>query len=122
LDLRRDHWILAAGAQRQLDTHTQRVIVIGSNSWMYDAVTFSQSQLVDGRITTAFPGNLALLESSIAWLAGLDDLIAPGIQSRPIATIIPLEATQLSTLRWILLAGIPGCILILGVSSRVIFG
>ena len=121
-DIRRDQWIVAAGAERMRDQDAQRVVVVGSNSWIYDAVTFSQGQLVDGRITTAFPGNLAMLESSIAWLAGLDDLIAPGIQSKPIATISPLTPSQLSTYRLILLAGIPGLILVLGVGSRIIFG
>tara|TARA_R110000868_G_scaffold411617_1_gene706360 strand:+ start:455879 stop:458716 length:2838 start_codon:yes stop_codon:yes gene_type:complete len=121
-DIRRDQWIVAAGAERTRDQETQRVVVVGSNSWIYDAVTFSQGQLVDGRITTAFPGNLAMLESSIAWLAHLDDLIAPGIQARPIATISPLTPSQLSTYRLILLAGIPGLILVLGVGSRIVFG
>ncbi len=122
-DLRRDDWILASGAERIVGTSdTQRVIVVGSNSWIYDALTFNQTQLVDGRITTAFPGNLALLESSIAWLAGLDDLIAPGIESRPIATIKPMSNSQLSTYRWILLLGIPAGILVLGVGSRIVFG
>lgn len=121
-DVRRDEWILAAGAERLHDDQFQRIIVIGSNSWIYDALTFSQSQLVDGRITNAFPGNLALLESSIAWLAGLDDLIAPGIQSRPIATIRAMDQSQLSTFRWILLAGVPGLVILLGLGSRIIFG
>ncbi len=121
-DLRRDQWILAAAAQKEMGNSTQRIVVVGSNSWIYDAVTFSQGQLVDGRITTAFPGNLTMLESSIAWLAGLDDLIAPGIQSRPIATIAPMTDPQLSTYRWILLAGIPGLILVLAAGSRIVFG
>ena len=121
-DLRRDDWILGAGAERTQGTDRQRLIVIGSNSWIYDALTFRQGQLVDGRITTAFPGNLALLESSIAWLAGLDDLIAPGVQSRPIATIEPMNEVRLSTFRWILLAGVPGLILLGGVGTRVVFG
>ncbi|MGJ8636345.1 MAG: hypothetical protein ACSHX5_05835 [Phycisphaerales bacterium] len=121
-DLRRDGWLLAAAAQRTLGSEQQRVLAVGSNSWIYDAVTFSQGQLVDGRITTQFPGNLALLESSIAWLAGLDDLIQPGIQSRPIATIKPLEPQQLSTYRWILLAGMPGLVLVIGIGTRLLFG
>lgn len=121
-DLRRDAWLLAASAQRMIGNEQQRVLAVGSNSWIYDAVTFSQGPLVDGRITTQFPGNLALLESSIAWLAGLDDLIQPGIQSRPIATIKPLEPDQLSTYRWILLAGMPGLILVVGIGTRLVFG
>ncbi|MBO6512858.1 MAG: hypothetical protein JJ974_02685 [Phycisphaerales bacterium] len=121
-DLRRDGWLIAAAAQRSIGNDFQRVLAVGSNSWIYDAVTFSQGQLVDGRITTQFPGNLALLESSIAWLAGLDDLIQPGIQSRPIATIKPMDADQLSLYRWILLAGMPGLILVLGIATRLVFG
>ncbi len=121
-DVRRDQWILGAGAERIIDNDPQRVVVIGSNSWMYDALTFSQSQLVDGRITTAFPGNLALLESSISWLAQHDDLIAPGIQSRPIATIKPLDASQLSLYRWILLGAVPAAVLLIGIGTRIVFG
>lgn len=121
-DIRRDGWLIAASAMRTIGNEQQRVLAVGSNSWIYDAVTFSQGQLVDGRITTQFPGNLALLESSIAWLAGLDDLIQPGIQSRPIATIKPMEPQQLSTYRWILLAGMPGLILVIGIGTRIIFG
>ncbi len=121
-DVRRDQWILGAGAERIIDNDPQRVVVIGSNSWMYDALTFSQSQLVDGRITTAFPGNLALLESSISWLAQHDDLIAPGIQSRPIATIKPLDASQLSLYRWILLGAVPAAVLMIGIGTRIVFG
>ncbi|MFK7758983.1 MAG: ABC transporter permease [Phycisphaerales bacterium] len=121
-DIRRDQWTLAASAQRLMDDRNQRVIVVGSNSWIYDALTFSQGQLIDGRITTAFPGNLALLDSSVMWLAGLDDLIAPGVQSRPIATIRPMSRDELTRMHWILLAGIPGVLLVLGIGSRVVFG
>jgi ABC-2 type transport system permease protein len=121
-DIRRDQWTIAAGAERLIDSDQQRIVVVGSNSWIYDALTFGQSQLVDGRITTAFPGNLTLLESSISWLAGLDQLIAPGIQSRPIATIKPLDASQLSFYRWILLGAVPGAVLLIGIGTRIVFG
>ena len=52
----------------------------------------------------------------------MDDLIAPGTQARTIATIKPLDAQQYSVIRWILLAGLPGLILILGMAYRLIFG
>lgn len=122
VDLRRDQWILGAGSERTLGSETQRVIAVGSSAWLYDALTFSQGQLVDGRITTAFPGNLVMLESSIAWLSGLDQLIAPGVQSRPIATIRALDADELSRYRWILLGGVPCVIILIGIGTRFIFG
>ena len=123
-DLRHDSWVLAAGAERTFAGQSQRLIVVGSNAigWSGDAILAGGSQVVDGRITTRWSGNQTLFESSIAWLAGMDDLIAPGTQARTIATIKPLDAQQYSVIRWILLAGLPGLILILGMAYRLIFG
>lgn len=121
-DLQRDQWVVAAAAQRQLAGHRQRLIAIGSNAWASDAVTSDTEQLVDGRVTTRWAGNLTLLDASIAWLSGMDDLIGPGTQARPIATIKPLDRSQRSAIRWVLLAGLPGLILIAGMAYRLIFG
>src|SRR5690606_11891396 len=99
-----------------------RLVVIGSNGWASDAITSDTEQLVDGRVTTRWAGNLTLLDSSIAWLSGMDDLIGPGTQPGPIATIKPLDHPQRSTIRWILLAGLPGLILLIGMAWRLIFG
>lgn len=121
-DIRSPSWIVAAAGERRRDGVTQRMIVVGSNGWANDAVAYNAEQLVEGRITRRYPGNAVLLESSIAWLSGLDDLIAPGADARPIATINPLDARKLSMLRWVLLAGIPGIILLTGMASRLAFG
>jgi ABC-2 type transport system permease protein len=121
-DERAQSWTLAASAQRTNAGTLQRVIVVGSNGWATDSITAAGDQLVDGRVITKWPGNITLLDSSIAWLAGMDDLIGPGTQARPIATIKSLSESQLSMIRWILLAGLPGLILVLGMVSRLIFG
>lgn len=121
-DKRDENWVLAAAAERAFSGVTQRVVVVGSNAWASDAVTSDTEQLVDGRVTSRWPGNLTLLESSVAWLAGMDDLIGPGTEARPIATIKPLDARQRSLIRWVLLAGLPGLILLLGMAYRLIFG
>jgi len=121
-DKRSEKWILAAGAQRQYAGTRQRVVVVGSNGWSIDAITANTEQLVDGRVVTRWAGNMTLLDSSIAWLAGMDDLIAPGTQARPIATIKNLDHRQRSIIRWILLAGVPGLILVLGIATRLVFG
>ena len=122
VDARSDRWILAAGAQRAHAGAEQRIVVIGSNGWATDSIIANNQQLVDGRILTRWPGNATLLDSSIAWLAGMDDLIGPGTHARPIATIKNLDPQQRSLIRWLLLAGLPGFILILGMVSRLIFG
>jgi ABC-2 type transport system permease protein len=121
-DIRRDSWCLAAAAQREQGGTQQRLVVVGSNGWSGDAIFAGQAQVIDGRVMQQWPGNAALFDSSIAWLAGMDDLIGTGSEARPIATIKTLDARQLSTIRWILLAGMPALVLILGMAYRLAFG
>lgn len=121
-DAREPSWTLAAAAQRTTRFGTTRVLVVGSNGWATDGIVIGTEQLVDGRVTTRFPGNGALLDAAILWLAGQDDLIAPGADARPVATIKPLSAGQLATLRWVLLGLIPAAILIAGAGVRAAFG
>lgn len=121
-DRRQESWILGAAAERTLAGQTQRLVVVGSNGWASDAIIASRARIVDGRVANQWPGNQTLFESSIAWLSGMDDLIAPGTQARAIATIEPLSDRQYSVIRWVLLAGLPGLILILGMAYRLVFG
>ena len=121
-DEKRETWVLGASAERERLGVRQRVIVIGSNSWASDATIMAPEQLVDGRILRPYPGNQTLFEGSISWLAGLDDLIAPGASARPVATITALSSSTLSVLRWVLLGVIPGLILVCGVVVRIVLG
>ncbi len=121
-DMQRDEWIIGAAAQRTFAGLDQRVVVIGSNGWVGDAILANNDQVVDGRVTSRWAGNSALFDASIAWLAGMDDLIGPGTSARPIATIKPLTEQQYSLIRWVLLAGLPGLILVLSMAYRLIFG
>ncbi len=117
-----ERWIIAAGSERLTAGTQQRLVVVGSNGWFTDMMIATNEQLVDGRVVNRSPGNLTLLNSSIAWLAGMDDLIGPGSEAQSIATIKPMDARQLQLIRWFLLAGLPGCILVLGIVSRIVFG
>ena len=121
-DVQQDQWTLGASAKRTLAGQEQRLIVIGSNGWSGDAVFSGKEQVIDGRVMRRWAGNRTLFDSSIAWLAGMDDLIGAGTDARPIATIESLNARQFSVIRWVLLAGIPGIILILGMAYRLVFG
>ncbi len=121
-DIQRDTWTLGASAKRTIRGQEQRLIVIGSNGWSGDAVFSGSERVIDGRVTKRWAGNRTLFDSSIAWLAGMDDLIGAGTDARPIATIEPLDARQFSIIRWVLLAGMPGVILLLGMAYRLIFG
>jgi len=121
-DTRSQEWVVAAAGERTNRVSTQRIVVVASNGWATDSVVEAAEQLVDGRITTRFPGNGTLLDASIAWLTGQDELIAPSADARRIATIEPLNPSQLTTIRWILLGVVPGLILIAGAATRAIRG
>lgn len=121
-DVRTDSWILGAAAERQHAGEQQRIVVVGSNGWSGDAVFTGREQVIDGRVTRRWPGNRTLFDASIAWLAGLDDLIGTGTDARPIATIQALDERQYSLIRWVLLAGLPAFVLILGMAYRLVFG
>lgn len=121
-DRRADAWTIAAAGQRRSAFGESRLIVVGSNAWASDAAVTGAVRLVDGRVTTRFPGNAVMLDAAVHWLAGLDELIAPGAEARPVATVKPLNGEQLSTIRWILLGVVPGLVLLTGAAVRGLRG
>ncbi|MCH8509039.1 MAG: ABC transporter permease [Phycisphaerales bacterium] len=121
-DERRDRWVLAAAAERDSRLGVSRFVVVGSNGWASDGAVMGATQLVDGRIAARYPGNGVLLDGLIHWLAGLDELIAPGADARPVATVKPLDPSQLTRVRWMLLGLVPGVILIAGGAWRALRG
>ncbi len=119
-----DDWTLAVSAQVNKVGSTgrmQRLIVVGSPVWFEDYY-LSAAAAVEGRRVLAYPANAALLESSIAWLAGQDQLVAPSPRVRDIARIKPLSKGQLTAIRWALAAGLPALVLITGIGVRVLRG
>lgn len=119
-----DTWTLAASAEVDrvgASGRKQRLIVVGSPVWFEDYY-LNAAQAVEGRPVLMFPGNGALLESSIAWLAGQDELVAPSPQVRDIARVRPLTPGQLAAIRWSLAAGLPVLVLVLGIGVRMLRG
>ncbi|MEQ8850388.1 MAG: hypothetical protein RIB32_01240 [Phycisphaerales bacterium] len=121
-DLTRERWTLALAIERTVNGRPARTVAVGSNGWMLDPIAARRGQAVDGRAPLAFPGNAEFFEASVLWLAGQDELIAPSGEARPVALIKPLSERQLSVIRWVLLAGLPGLILIAGIVTRVVRG
>jgi len=123
-DERRDGWVVAVAAERSRprEGRTDRVVVVGSNGWMLDPIAARRAELVEGRAPLAFPGNAELFEAAVLWLARQDELIAPSPEARPVALVKPLSERQLATLRWVLIAGLPGAVLLGGVVHRVLRG
>lgn len=97
----------------------QRLVLVASPSWFNDAF-LKASEQVAGRRVWRFPGNGELLESSIYWLTVQDELIAPGPTSADIPRIAALDPGRISLIRWVLIAGLPVGVLLLGVAIRLL--
>ncbi len=112
-------WIIAAAAERLRAQFPapQRAVVVGAHGWFFDEFT-QASRMVDGLPDPLHPGNGELLEASIYWLAGMDDLIAAGPRSMRISRIEPLAPARLTALRWAIIVGLPALTLALGAALR----
>lgn len=95
-----------------------RAVVVGSNTWFLDHAWRSQ-QLVDGQPMLVNPGNVELFDAAVLWLAGREELIAPGPTARPVPRIRPISEGRLAAIRWSLIAGLPLAILLLGGILRI---
>lgn len=113
-------WLVSVWASRPSNAahHEQRIVVVGASSWMNDLHMRAEMN-IEGRRANRFPGNAELFESSVNWLAGLDELIAPGPEVRDIPRIRPVDAGALSMLRWAIVLVPPILVLIVGALLRV---
>lgn len=113
--------IIAAERTDPLFDAPQRIVVVGSNSWHVDPVS-AESTIIQGVARPANPGNAELLEAAVYWLVGLDDLIAQSVDAQTVPTIRPLTTSQRSGLTWLVIAGLPGFVLISGLVWRLVRG
>ncbi|HYE03125.1 MAG TPA: hypothetical protein VD963_07805 [Phycisphaerales bacterium] len=125
-------WTVAAALERPVPEsggasgasaapRAQRLVVVGSNGWFFDAVTQQQAE-VEGRIVFAAPANLELFEAAVSWLAGQDELIAPSPAATVVPLIPPMSPGTLALLRWGVGLGLPVLVLLAGAAWRLIFG
>lgn len=109
--------VIAAIERRLPDRpRPQRVIVVGSGGWMLSYVADVGMSIGGDRVMLAHPGNYELLLSSVEWLAGMDELIAPSPVSRQVARLGGVTPAVQQRWRWISLLGIPGACVGLGVA------
>jgi len=109
-----DQYTVAAAAE--LDG--KRMIVVGDPVWCSNQIT-SYGLLGPGtaELTGArFPANAELFVNSVYWLADLDELIAASPRSQDIRRIEAISPGTVVALRWVLLAGMPAGVLLIGVA------
>jgi hypothetical protein len=114
-------WPLAAAGERAKDAATQRVVVVGSNAWFLDDVAMAGT-IVDARPALISPGNLEFFESAVYFLSGQDRMIAASAVAAAVPVIPPMSASTLAALRWLLIAGLPLAILLIGAALRIARG
>lgn len=59
-----------------LERDLQRALVVGSGGWLLSAIVNDAGTLGGNRVVLLNPGNRELALSGVAWLAGMDELIA----------------------------------------------
>ncbi|MBC7834071.1 MAG: hypothetical protein H7Y88_03100 [Phycisphaerales bacterium] len=117
-------WSVGAAIERpaRAGTKPQRMIIVASNGWFFDAITQKVLDVVDGRTVYQAPGNLELFEAAVYWLAGQDELIAASPAARAVPLIPNLKPGSLRLIQWALVAGLPALVLLVGAAWRLMRG
>ncbi|MHC5113881.1 MAG: hypothetical protein ACYTGP_05580 [Planctomycetota bacterium] len=106
--------VVAAERTRPRDAGgDQRVLVVGSGGWMLSYVADVYATIGGQRAALTNPGNHEFMLAAVAWLAGMDELIAPSPVSRQVARLDGIDVP--TRVRWGLLTilGAPlGCLLL----------
>jgi hypothetical protein len=120
----RGAWTIVAAAERTRSGSAapQRVVVVGCSRWFVDSATQASLGVVDGRPVFRAPGNIELFEASVYWLAGQDEMIARSATAESVPLIPNLGEGPLRLIRWMLVAGLPVLVLLLGAAWRLVRG
>jgi len=113
-------WTVAWAVRRRVQGSggAQRLVVVGANRWFVDARA-EAGRVQGGRFVADNPGNRPLLESSIYWLAGQDEMVAASATARPVSRVRELSGSARAAIGWGLLAGLPLIVLLTGLVYRL---
>lgn len=106
--------LVAAERSNPTGRGTQRLIMSGSGGWMISNIADVVIDIGGGRVALINPGNHELMLASVAWLAGMDDLIAASPISQEIARLRGITPAVRTVWMWIAVAGLPGACALLG--------
>ena len=107
--------IMVAAVRTNPETsRLQRFLLVGSGGWLRSYVTEVATGMGGDRIALMNPGNHELALAAVAWLAGMDELIAPSPISQQYARLDGID--QSVATRWGMLAvvGAPIACLLMG--------
>jgi hypothetical protein len=107
--------IVAAQGHSSVTGRAQRFLLVGSGGWLLSYITDIATSIGGERVALQFPGNYELLLASVAWLAHLDDLIAPSAVSQQVSRLDGVTTRAKWVWGSIVVGGVPAACLILGV-------
>jgi hypothetical protein len=90
----------------------QRTVLVGAGGWMLSFVADAAVPIGGERMALTNPGNRELLLASVAWLAGMDDLVAQSPMSQEVARLG--EVSDAWLWRWAIVLGLPALSLAAG--------
>jgi hypothetical protein len=107
--------IVAAEGHSAVTGGPQRLLLVGSGGWLLSYIADIATSVGGERVALEFPGNYELLLASVAWLASLDDLIAPSAVSQQVSRLDGVTTRAKWVWGSIVVGGVPAACLILGV-------
>ena len=86
----------------------------GSGGWLLTYVADRVYSIGGERVALEYPGNYELMLASIAWLAGMDELIAPSPMAQEIPRLRGITPEDRRHWLWLTIGALPGACLLLG--------
>jgi hypothetical protein len=83
--------VMAAERAHPAQRRVQRLVAVGSGGWMLSRTADMAVNLGGDRYALLYPGNVELLLASVLWLAGQDDLMAPGPAGQQVSRVSDLS-------------------------------
>lgn len=122
-DDRAGPWTVAASAElpAAAGVPARRLVAVGSAEWLDDPL-LTRRVAVDGRLASPASGNLELLDAAVSWLSGQETLALPSASAGAVAIVAPIGDSARNRLWWLLVAGLPLGVLVLGGAYRLIRG
>lgn len=106
--------VIAIDRPHPIERSRQRCMLFGSGGWMLTYIADRVYSIGGNRVALEFPGNYELMLASIAWLAGMDELIAPSPMTQEIARLQNITPADRRRWLWLTLVGLPSACVALG--------
>lgn len=106
--------LVAASRPHPIERGEQRVLAVGSGGWMLTYIADAVTGLGGERYALLNPGNHELMLASVAWLSGMDELIAQSPAGQEVARLGEISESASQRWFWLIVVIMPAGCLALG--------